>query len=71
MGSSIEARVPFLDHYLVEYAMSLPEDIVLEGGGSKPLLKEAIKHLAAVCPEAEKDRPRRADGEMAARGFRK
>ncbi|MEQ8178415.1 MAG: asparagine synthase (glutamine-hydrolyzing) [Amphiplicatus sp.] len=45
MGSSIEARVPFLDHYLVEYVMSLPEDIVLEGGGSKPLLKEAVSAI--------------------------
>jgi asparagine synthase (glutamine-hydrolysing) len=42
MGSSLEARVPFLDHHLVEYVAKLPAATVLAGGGGKPLLKRAL-----------------------------
>lgn len=45
MASSIEARVPFLDHRLVEFVLGLPERLVLGEGGSKPLLKKAAKGL--------------------------
>jgi asparagine synthase (glutamine-hydrolysing) len=55
MGSSIEARVPFLDHYLVEYVAKLPASTVLEGGGGKPLLKEAARKLL---PAEIVDRPK-------------
>lgn len=48
MASSIEARVPFLDHRLVEFVLGLPEKLVLGGGGSKPLLKKAA---SALLPE--------------------
>src|ERR1051325_4920332 len=27
MATSVEARVPFLDHYLVEYALALPREL--------------------------------------------
>jgi asparagine synthase (glutamine-hydrolysing) len=39
MASSIEARVPFLDHPLVEYAASLPAAYKAKGGRTKILLK--------------------------------
>ncbi|MEQ1929470.1 MAG: asparagine synthase (glutamine-hydrolyzing) [Parvularculaceae bacterium] len=55
MGASIEARVPFLDHYLVEYVARLPANLVLEGGGGKPLLKRAAKSLL---PSEVLDRPK-------------
>ena len=43
MASGIEARVPFLDHELVEFALSLPEHIRLCEPGFKPLLKLVAK----------------------------
>ena len=40
MAHSLEARTPFLDHRLVEFAASLPTDWKLDGGRSKALLRE-------------------------------
>ena len=40
MASSIEARVPFLDHPLVEYAASLPPAFKARGASTKILLKK-------------------------------
>ena len=31
MATSVEARVPFLDHHLIEYAMSLPRELKVKG----------------------------------------
>ena len=39
MGASIEARVPFLDHKLVEFAARLPEHLKVSGLRSKIILK--------------------------------
>ncbi len=49
MHWSIETRVPFLDHRLVEFACSLPEDWKLHGGYSKYILRQA---MAGDLPEA-------------------
>ena len=47
MQSSIEARVPFLDHELVEFVLSIPEDIIFRVNETKPLLKKvANKHIS-------------------------
>jgi asparagine synthase (glutamine-hydrolysing) len=43
MATSVEARVPFLDHKLVEFAMSLPRDLKLRDGETKYILKQALK----------------------------
>ena len=43
MGVSLEARVPFLDHKVVELAMSIPESIITKGGERKHILKRAVK----------------------------
>ncbi|HWG03824.1 MAG TPA: asparagine synthase C-terminal domain-containing protein, partial [Beijerinckiaceae bacterium] len=40
MAHSIEARVPFLDHDLVEFAMKLPPSYKLADGIGKRLLKK-------------------------------
>lgn len=46
MAHSIEARVPFLDHRLVEFTMSLPPEIKTPGHKiTKYILKEAINGL--------------------------
>ncbi|MCU7930684.1 MAG: asparagine synthase (glutamine-hydrolyzing) [Candidatus Thiodiazotropha sp. (ex Codakia rugifera)] len=46
MGASVEARVPFLDYRLVEFANSLPPSIKLEKTNTKMLIKEiAEKYL--------------------------
>lgn len=46
MQSSIEARVPFLDHKLIEFVLSIPESIIFDKNNTKPLLKKvASKHI--------------------------
>jgi len=47
MQSSIEARVPFLDHKLIEFVLSVPESIIFDENKTKPLLKKvASKHIS-------------------------
>lgn len=43
MAFSIESRVPFLDHRLVEYGFSLPVDFRIRPGKTKYILREALK----------------------------
>jgi asparagine synthase (glutamine-hydrolysing) len=45
MATSVEARVPFLDHHLVEYAMSLPRSLKVRGGSGKHILKQALEPI--------------------------
>lgn len=44
MANSLEVRVPFLDHELVEFLWSLPTNVYYKKGVKKPLLREIIKH---------------------------
>jgi len=55
MAASIESRVPFLDHKLVEYAATLPDDWKLQGWTTKRVLREAMKGLL---PESILNRPK-------------
>jgi asparagine synthase (glutamine-hydrolysing) len=48
MAFSIEARVPFLDHRLVEWLVSLPPELKLRRGVTKVVLREA---MAGILPE--------------------
>jgi asparagine synthase (glutamine-hydrolysing) len=43
MANSLEARVPLLDHPLVEFACSLPPDLRLRAGTTKYLLKRVLR----------------------------
>ncbi|MDI6794125.1 MAG: asparagine synthase (glutamine-hydrolyzing) [bacterium] len=43
MANSLEARSPFLDHKLVEFAASLPPNLKLKGKTTKYILKKALK----------------------------
>jgi asparagine synthase (glutamine-hydrolysing) len=45
MATSVEARVPFLDHNLVEYAMGLPRSLKVEGSSGKHILKRALEEV--------------------------
>jgi len=45
MASSIESRVPFLDHVLVEWAMRVPANIQIRGTAGKRILKKAMEDL--------------------------
>lgn len=45
MSTSIEARVPFLDHSLVEYTQNIPQSLKVKGGVKKNLLKQAVADL--------------------------
>jgi asparagine synthase (glutamine-hydrolysing) len=45
MATSIEARVPFLDHEFVEFAFSLPERMKVRNGEGKYILKKAVEGL--------------------------
>jgi asparagine synthase (glutamine-hydrolysing) len=45
MAFSIEARVPLLDHKLVEYGLSLPDHQKIQGGFSKFAVRQATQGL--------------------------
>jgi asparagine synthase (glutamine-hydrolysing) len=45
MANSLEARSPFLDHHVIEFAASLPEKYKLRGLTTKYLLKKVLKQL--------------------------
>lgn len=46
MASSLEARVPFLDHRFVELALSIPESVKVPGNGElKHVLKQSVRGL--------------------------
>lgn len=53
MAHSIEARVPFLDHPLVEYSLALGNDHKIVGGITKTLLRRAMTN---ILPAAVRDR---------------
>ena len=43
MAHSVEARVPFLDHRLVEFVLGLPDEAKLSDGMTKRVLREAMR----------------------------
>jgi asparagine synthase (glutamine-hydrolysing) len=55
MSTSIESRVPFLDHVLVEFASRLPERFKLSGFTTKRILRQA---LHGVLPDSILTRPK-------------
>jgi asparagine synthase (glutamine-hydrolysing) len=49
MAASIESRVPFLDHKLVEFTAKMPVEMKIRGRTTKWILREAMK---GILPEA-------------------
>jgi asparagine synthase (glutamine-hydrolysing) len=45
MANSIESRVPFLDHRLVEFCLSIKDEYKIKNGKRKYLLRESMKDL--------------------------
>ncbi|MEE9230499.1 MAG: asparagine synthase (glutamine-hydrolyzing) [Acidobacteriota bacterium] len=55
MATAVEARVPFLDHEFVAFAMGIPQVVKVPGGDLKHLLKRAV---ARVLPAEIVSRPK-------------
>ena len=53
MAHSIEARVPFVDHLLIEFSLSLGNDHKIVGGDTKRVMRAAMK---GVLPEGVRQR---------------
>jgi len=45
MANSLEVRVPFLNHHLVDYVMSLPENFKIDKNNRKKILKDTFSYL--------------------------
>jgi asparagine synthase (glutamine-hydrolysing) len=48
MAASIESRVPFLDHKLMEFSAQMPDHLKLRGKTTKFVLREAMKGILPV-----------------------
>lgn len=59
MGAGVEARVPFLDHEFVSFALGIPEAVKTRGGVLKSVLKKAVR---GVIPDSIIDRPKQGFG---------
>jgi asparagine synthase (glutamine-hydrolysing) len=55
MAHSLEVRVPYLDHRLVEFCARMPTALKLSGGSTKRILRAAARGLV---PDAVIDRPK-------------
>ncbi len=55
MATSVEARVPYLDHELVEFALGVPAGMKYRGGRTKHILREAAR---GIVPDDVIDRPK-------------
>jgi asparagine synthase (glutamine-hydrolysing) len=55
MAHSIEARVPLLDHKLVEFAATIPPELNWRGGTTKYVLKQAMR---GILPDSIINRPK-------------
>lgn len=55
MAASLEARVPFLDHRLAEFAFALPGNMKVRGSETKRLLRQAV---ASIIPHEILTKPK-------------
>jgi asparagine synthase (glutamine-hydrolysing) len=55
MATSVEARVPYLDHELVRFALAIPSSLKIRNGTTKYVLKRAARRLV---PDEVINRPK-------------
>jgi asparagine synthase (glutamine-hydrolysing) len=67
MAHSLEAREPMLDHRLVEFAATIPPELLLRNGATKWLLKESLR---GILPQAIVDGRKQGFAVPLARWFR-
>jgi asparagine synthase (glutamine-hydrolysing) len=67
MTHSIEARVPLLDHKLVEFAATIPPELQLRSGTTKYIFKQAMR---GILPDEIIDRPKHGFAIPLGRWFR-
>jgi asparagine synthase (glutamine-hydrolysing) len=67
MATSLEARVPLLDHELVEFAVSVPSGLKMRDGTGKWLLKRAIE---GIVPRHALEKPKKGFSLPLGRWFR-
>lgn len=68
MANSLEVRVPFLDHEMVEFAFSLPGESKINGKTRKRILRDAYKDML---PAALYNRPKKGFEVPLLKWFRK
>ncbi|MGH7695438.1 MAG: asparagine synthase (glutamine-hydrolyzing) [Gemmatimonadaceae bacterium] len=68
MAPSLEARVPLLDHGVIEFAVSLPSSLKMRDGVGKWLLRRAIQ---GTVPDTVLSRPKQGFGVPLSRWFRR
>jgi asparagine synthase (glutamine-hydrolysing) len=67
MAHSLEARVPLLDHKLIEFAATIPPELKLHRGTTKYIFKSALR---GILPDAIIDRPKQGFAIPLGRWFR-
>ena len=65
MAFSVECRVPFLDHRLVEFAFALDDEDRVREGQNKYILRKALERILPKATLARKDKQPFIGGEMA------
>jgi asparagine synthase (glutamine-hydrolysing) len=56
MAHSVEARVPFLDHRLVEFCSNLPDEYLEKGGITKRVMREGLRKIVPEVIRTRKDK---------------
>jgi asparagine synthase (glutamine-hydrolysing) len=59
MAASLEARVPLLDHKLIEFVTRIPSEFKMKGAETKHIFKRAVRGLV---PDEILDRPKQGFG---------
>jgi asparagine synthase (glutamine-hydrolysing) len=59
MAASLEARVPLLDHKLIEFVTQIPSELKLKGLQTKHIFRQAVRGLV---PDEILDRPKQGFG---------